>query len=66
MREDLRMEFANIGVERRMREREKRGGCNVSDGCLLPRKVGRRDEGGSRGLSISNFPREILKNDERN
>ena len=60
MREDLRMEFANIGVE--MRERE----CYVSDGCLLPRKVERRDGGSERGLSISNFPREILKNDERN
>ena len=55
MREDLRMEFANIGVERRMREREKRGGCNVSDGCLLPRKVGRREKGG-KGAFHFKFP----------
>ena len=58
VREDLWMEFANI-VER-MR------GCNVnanvSDGCLLPRKV-ERSEGGALHFK---FPTGDLKNDERN
>ena len=55
VREELRMEFANIV------ESLERGGvtvdANVSDGCLLPRKEGGKEKGG-RELSISNFPRE--------